>query len=374
MKKTIIHVITSLKIGGAEMLLPQLISDLGLEEWQHEVVCFYDGPVRKILEEKNIKTTKIAGLLCSYDPVFIYKLFKHIKNNKPNIIHSALWAANFLCRIIAWVLKTPHVSVLHLEVEHEGKIRNILDSFTYKLSQQVVTVSSNVTQSLKRQKWLPAHKIIEITNGINIIYVQKMVKKQAICREQFGILPHDFVIGSVGRLIPRKNFDVLIKSFAQVVKTHPATKLVIVGSGPEEQRLRLLIQNSECSHAIFLVTNQQAFGYYALFNCFVLASQAEGLSVALLEALSMRLPVVVTGDLRASVEQQHPLIQNNYNGLVIETSNSVALKQALASLIASKKLADTLADFGEKTLICQGSSVAMAERYRALFIAVCSNN
>lgn len=362
MKKTILHVISSLKIGGAEMLLPQLIADLGSQEWEHEVLYFHDGPVLKLLKEKNIKTTQINGLVCLYDPVFVYRLYKYLKNNRLDIIHSALWAANFFCRIIAWLLKIPHVAVLHLEIEHEGAVRNILDCYTYSFTQKVVTVSPNVTKSLVRQQWIPAQKIIEIQNGIHAEHVQEMVKKCAVTRKELGIPEDSFVIGSVGRLIARKNFDVLIKSVAQLVEKNVPIRLVIVGSGAEEDNLRKLISFLGCADKIMLITGKQAYGYYCLFDCFALVSQAEGLSIALLEAMVCALPVIITES-----AQEHALIINKKNGVVIKPNAVQDLKEALQFLLHSKALAGELGCSGKETVLKHASSFAMAFRYQQLF-------
>src|SRR5579859_5390998 len=100
-RKKVVHLISSLKIGGAESLLYDLIVGLGNQDYEHHVIYFHHGPHVARLEQLGVSTYQVRGIITLYDPIFFWRLARLIKKLKPDVIHSALWAANFAGRIIA---------------------------------------------------------------------------------------------------------------------------------------------------------------------------------------------------------------------------------------------------------------------------------
>ncbi|MGE0206635.1 MAG: glycosyltransferase [Candidatus Babeliales bacterium] len=323
--KKIAHIISSLKRGGAESLLVDLLADLG--HYEHHVIFFHDGPNRERLHELGIKTYQVKGLLFLYDPIFFIRLYQLVKLLKPDCMHTALWIANFAGRIIAKMLAIPLVSVIHLGIHQDGKIRNILDSFTFGLSQKIIAVSDEVAESLEEKNWVPASSITVIKNGISKERVLRQATKDPLTRQELGIADDAFVIGSVGRFIARKNFELLLDAFADVAPKIPHAVLVLVGFGPLEQILRKRAFDLGIDRKVHFVVGRSAYGCYPLFDCFVLPSLQEGLSIALLEALCFGLPVIVTG-----FNGLHEVITTGKEGYVINAGNKEQLSEKILAL------------------------------------------
>jgi glycosyltransferase involved in cell wall biosynthesis len=97
----------------------------------------------------------------------------------------------------------------------------------------------------------------------------------------------------VGRLSPEKNHARLIRAFAAVHAAHPATRLIIVGSGPLADELEALIVSLGLGGAVFLTGMQRnPHAIMAHADCFVLSSDYEGQPMVILEALVLGLPIV----------------------------------------------------------------------------------
>jgi len=97
----------------------------------------------------------------------------------------------------------------------------------------------------------------------------------------------------VGRLSPEKNHARLIRAFAEVHASDPATRLVIVGSGPLADDLQRLIDSLGLEHAAYLTGMQRnPHAVMAHADCFVLSSDYEGQPMVILEALVLGLPIV----------------------------------------------------------------------------------
>lgn len=337
MKKdiTLVHLITSLKIGGAESWLVDLISNLP-QGIKHHVIYFYDGPNRHLLEQKGIKTYNIKGLLKLYDPIFWWRTYRLLKNINPDLIHSSLWSANLIGRMCARLLKIPIICSIHLGFDQDGKIRNYLDRFTLNWAQCLVPVSQVVADSFVHIKWIEKRKLNPIKNGIDMHRIIPATLDISISRSSLNIPNHAFVFGSVGRFIERKNYHWLIQCFATIHSKYPEAHLLLLGIGPQEQELRNLVAELHLKNYVHFVIGQPANRYLALMDCFVLPSKQEGLSIALLEAMCHKKPCIIT-----SPDGRHDAIRHKENGLIIPL-RSESLIDACSLIIENPTLRHTL--------------------------------
>ena len=122
----ILHIITSLKIGGAETCLVNFLEETAIKniENKHVVICFYGGPNVNKIKKLGFEVFCIQNFFCPYDLFFFYNILKSIRDIRPNIIHSSLWSANVISRICARIFSIPIVCDLHGNSFHEGAIRN----------------------------------------------------------------------------------------------------------------------------------------------------------------------------------------------------------------------------------------------------------
>jgi glycosyltransferase involved in cell wall biosynthesis len=338
----IVHIISSLAIGGAELLLYTLVRHLS-PPYRHTVIYFHDGPVRQRLKALGIPTYNIHGLYLRYDPLFFSRLLKIVYELQPDLLCSSLWSANFFSAFVSRITGIPLVSILHTVRAHEGPIRNLLDHLCLSKAQAIIAVSAHVAQSLLESgvKIAPS-ALITIPNGVDL---NGIIGTRSITRAEIGLQDTDFIIGSVGRLVPVKNYHLFLQSAALLIRKYPDVKIVIIGSGPEYSKLRQLAHHLAIFEHVQFLRTDQTWGYYPLFDCFVQPSRFEGLSLALLEALCWQLPVIVTGHNKA-----HELIIHNYNGLVIEPQSVEQLYLALEKLYVHTQESKTLGHNGFQTV------------------------
>lgn len=327
----ILYIISSLKIGGAETALANLVPAIA-HNHNVAVAYFHDGPTRQLLEQHQIPVYPITGFLHHYDPSALMHLYQLIKQFKPTIIHTSLWSANIVGRILGKLTKIPVVSDLHGNCQFEGTVRNWGDRLTASWSASTVAVSDGVaaayqTQILHNQPpSLASTKLIIIKNSID---TTKLALIQPLTRAELGIPPHAFVIGAVGRLEPIKGYDLLLQAFAQQ-PNNPARPvwLCLVGDGSQMASLQAYAtQHHLTDRIIFAGFRRDATRFYPLFDCFALSSVSEGISMALLEALYFGCPVITTH--RAST---HEVITQGTHGLLVTTRSVPAYTAALAQL------------------------------------------
>ena len=355
------HVISTLNVGGAEAMLVDLVDRLRDHNFDQHVIYFYDGPHVERLKELHIPTYHIKGFFTLYDPVFFMRFVMLLRKLKPDCLHTLLWAANFAGRLCSWLLGTPHVQALHNNIDQNGTLRIKLDSATISSKNMFVAVSKEVKQSflncISLQK-APTIKVI--TNGIDFSAVCNQEKEFRKKREDIGLSKDHFVIGSVGRFVPLKNYPLLLDQFCVLIHSHPQVRLVLMGVGPQEEYLKQKIKKlGLCSYVTILV-NKKAVYYYHLFDCFVLPSFKEGVSIALLEAMSFSLPCVVGNHIK-----DHAVIKSGVNGIVVTPDQS--FNEVFERLIVCQDEQKKLAEASFSTVKQNFSIDNMVYSYSKLF-------
>lgn len=364
----LVHFSSSLQIGGAEAILYDLITHLNKPPFKHVVITVHNGPYSERLRSQGIPVFQVRGLLFRYDFLFWIRLWLLLRRLRPDCLHTLLWSANVTGRIMGWLLGIPTVSAVHNNVDQDGRLRNMFDMLTMRLSKKIIAVSPGVADSL-RTRWAGARSLEVIPNGINAQEILDQGERYKKSRYELGLADEHFVIGSVGRFHPIKRYDLLLESFAMVNLHQPLSRLVLVGAGPQEGALRARASKLGIEQDVIFVVGHEAYGYYSLFDCFVLTSDKEGISLALLEAMNFALPCVVTHQ-----ETHHPVLHNGYNGLMVEAGNGRLLAKALIRLIEDGCLRRRLGECARQTVAQSFTSERMVKAYADIFVSLSSGD
>ena len=350
----ILHLITGLKIGGAESALFNFLAALPTNLRQNHVVAyFYYGRTVEKIKGLGIKTYELAGKKRTYTLGSLVKLNSLIRAFKPNIIHSSLWSANIIGRIFSWWHNIPLVCDLHGDSFDEGKLRNFFDRLTVKLPKAFVAVGDRVADSYRKniigavkseisQKKI-TERLIVIKNGIDVQALQNNIAKSLLTRRDAGIPENAVVVGAVGRFESIKSYDVLIKSFAKLLKACGDTIgkkpfLCLIGDGSQKSFLLKLIKDLGIQQDVLLPGfRDDCYAWYPLFDCFAMSSQSEGISIAMLEAMAAGLPVVTTHE-----TNQHDVIVDEVHGFLVPVNDCEAYAQTLLRLYQNPELCKSM--------------------------------
>lgn len=169
----------------------------------------------------------------------------------------------------------------------------------------------------------------------------------------------------VARLVVRKGVHLLLNAFAQLRAEDVKARLVIVGTGDDEDNLRLLATKLGISHSVEfrgVVPRAEMPELYRNADIFVLPSENEGMSNAALEALASGLPLVLT-DVGGTAE----LVTSSENGLIVPVGNCTAMSAALKVLLCDSALRLSMG-INSRRKSEQFSAIQMVERYLHLMI------
>lgn len=148
---------------------------------------------------------------------------------------------------------------------------------------------------------------------------------------------------AVGRLTEQKGFDLLLESWKSVEPVLEEWKLVIVGSGEDERKLRDIINNNHFKRVELIQNTNNIELWYDKASIYVMSSRYEGFPMVLLEAMAKGLPIISFNCITGPDE----LIQNLKTGVLVEDKNILELARAMIGLANDKKRQD---EYGEESL------------------------
>lgn len=253
---------------------------------------FYSGSLRRKLKLKSIKIIlrKILVRLSVY--IYQASLFFFLISQRKNYdvihVHQVLYPA-FISTLCARILKKPVIAkvgssgfnsdINQMKNFPEGKMQ--LRYILKNINRIICTSSIMVDEFIK--EGMDSNKIILIRNGVNIVDFNRIYET---CE----------TLVTMGRFIKSKNLDVLITAFSKMVNdTDRELKLILIGDGPEKDNIKSLIKKLRRGKSIILtgmVDNPEKFLKES--DLFVFPSLIEGLSNSLIEAMSLKLPCIVS--------------------------------------------------------------------------------
>ncbi len=164
----------------------------------------------------------------------------------------------------------------------------------------------------------------------------------ALSRSEFGLSADDKVLVSLGRLVPKKGFDILVRALPALLRTHRQVKLLIGGEGRQRDELAKLAAAHGVQRQVVLpgrISWHDVAAFLAIGDVFVLpsivdaAGNVDGLPTVLLEAMALSIPVVAT-----KIGGVPMVIEHGVNGLLVPSGDVEQLGQAISSILADEAL------------------------------------
>ncbi|MDP8299560.1 MAG: glycosyltransferase family 4 protein [Candidatus Tantalella remota] len=184
-----------------------------------------------------------------------------------------------------------------------------------------------------------------------------------VCRKDLDLKNDKLYVTSIGRLIKRKGYDTLIKSFALLRDRGINANLLLIGDGPERSSLeKLSVKLGLSNHINFLKwLDEKKFQYLSSSDLFVLPSMYEPFGIVILEAMFCGLPVVSTNKGGPA-----DIIKDGRNGLLVRPGDPAALAQAIEKIATDPGLKHKMSVCNKED-IKQYTIAEIAERYLELF-------
>ena len=331
----VLEVIRQGQIGGGESHLLDLIYFLNKEKIIPVCLSFTDGEMINRLTQMGV-ICYVLETQRPFDTRIQNKIIQIIKNEEIQLIHAhgSRAASNIL--FPSWKLKLPLIYTVHGWSFHDDqsffikKCRSLSEKIICARASQVICVSQS--NKVTGEKIFGLKKATVIENGVNLDLFNPN-KPHKDLRQVFGFKPSDFIVGFIARCTKQKNPLIFLESLAKAHEVNSLVKGLFIGEGDMDMEVDEFIK----------VHKMEQYLYRSMFrtdvpdllhtiDVYCLPSLGEGLSIALLEAMAMKKPIIAT-----PTDGTRELIQNGKNGIVIPFNNTLALTDAILTLANSSE-------------------------------------
>lgn len=360
--KRLTLVIDDLGVGGGQQVVRLTACQLASLGWQIQVISLQNDPDATIAQELSatpgVTVIHFPGQLKTIPRYF--KISKQIKTFHTDIVQTHLCYANVVGVISAKMANVPVIGVLHSQgICNYAK--PVLRHFATAIEAVGIAVEEYAVSFFKNKK---------ITTISNCVIIPALPDKKEIftVRAELGLPQDVLVAAALGRLSKEKNYPNMIRGFSIVVQKFPSARLIIFGSGEMKEQLVDLIHQLHMDDQIILfgsIKNSQH--WLAAADLYILSSQMEGLPLALLEAMSVGLPVVATdvGDLRNVISQDC--------GSMVPSNDPNALASEIIRFFSDESLRKKAGERSREIISTQYNPEIWTEKLNNFFLEVIKN-
>ena len=311
-------VTSTLHAGGSERVMSLLANTFEKRGYEVEIICinkhlvFYpinDG-VKVWFAEDEVKSTSILKK--------IVWLRKYIKSEQPDVVIAFM--LEVFCVTLASLIgvNVPVISSERIDPHFFGKAKGFLRWVLLRRTAHLVVQTQRIKEFYSSK--LQAHTTI-IKNPVT----EKVFDLKPVAKENRII--------AVGRLAYQKNYPMMFRAFAHIHQDFPDYQLYVYGDGPQKDEIRESIHQLAMDDFIILAgKSDHIIDEMNRSRLFVMSSDYEGMSNALLEAICVGLPALST-----DVSGAKDLIEEGKNGYVVPVGDEAAFTSALKQILSSEK-------------------------------------
>ena len=333
----ITHLITTIERGGAEKQLLTLASEQVKSGLKVEVI-FLKGKseLKKEFEASGVKVNNLLVGKSFLKQIFLFS--KYLRKN-PSPVHAHLPKSELIAAVV--IAKKYFVFSRHnaepFWPSGPRVISNLLSKYVCKRAAQGIAISNAVKSYIIKRGEIPTGYKIDVvyygfqkdisTSPVGLNSVTNSINSQS----------SNFKVGTIGRLVPQKDYPTLLSAFSNVLKTLPETDLYIVGEGYLQDYFISLSKSLGINGNVhWLGKTEYINEFLSKMDLFVLPSQYEGFGLVLLEAMVAKKPIIAANN--SAIPE---VLGKTFEGL-FSTGDVKALAQHIKTAINDKNFSERL--------------------------------
>lgn len=365
MKTTrIAYVIDKLTLHGTQKFLLSLTQELSPHGFEQRVYC-----LKNEAHPANLDAFRQAGIdviILGATPRGIWRMIADWRAWEPDIVFTLLFYSDQIGRIAAKITAVPVIiSSIRAQNIYKQRWHFWCDRLTARFAQKIVFNAKSAIPFALRHEGVREAQVVYIPNGVNPL--AQAFDKQA-CRRQLEIPPTAQVIASIGRLVPQKGFDCLLRAFRIVAAQFPDACLLIIGQGAQFAKLQMLAAELGVSSQTRFIGERTDIGtLLACADVYAQASHFEGMPNALMEAMAAGIPAIAT-----AVDGARDIVDDGVTGWLTPPGDAEQLAAQICEALRSPEIAAQIGTNAARSMAERFSVEQMAAAYEALFRSLLS--
>jgi len=350
----IAHVVDSMEVGGAEILVSQMCR-LHREQG-HEPRVYAVGTLGALGEQMQREGFPVQANLGRHLSDATQSFFRVFKESHPDIVHLHNPTPTVYAGMAARMAGVPSiVSTRHSLV---GSPRRLVVELKYAVAATccdwIVGICDATANNIRSIHSVPARKIVRVYNGATPL--------MRVAREQ---LPSKtgFTLVYVGRLEPVKNHSLLLRAFCVALSSSPDLRLWMVGDGSERKMLEnLAVELGISAQVKFWGQQLDVARFFSAADAFIMSSKSEGLPMSLLQAFSLGVPAIVT-----NVGGMAEAVRMAQAGITVSPTDPAEMAAAILRLAGSDAERERFSTNAEDAFQSRFTVQTMVDAYMNLY-------
>jgi len=339
----ILHLITSLEVGGAQhgllLGLPRFDSD----RYEHVICSLMDRMQMAAQFRQAGIVGHSLGLSRKTDLTVALRLRSLLKQLRPDVLHTYLLHSNVLGRIVGRLTGDPAIISSERTIGQASLGGRLATRLTNPLADAVEVNSDTGAEAIQHGLGVPAAKIEIVRSGIDLDAYAGPLRRQEI-RSELGLKDDQHLVLYVGRLRPVKGVEYGIRAFASAMAQHPNIHIALAGEGEQLGDLRKLAIELGVQEAVtFLGVRNDLPDLLSAADSVLMPSLTEGFPRTAIEAMAAGKPVIAT-----RVGGTPEAIIDDETGILVSPVDIAAMTNALVQLVGDTQLQARLGSAGRR--------------------------
>jgi glycosyltransferase involved in cell wall biosynthesis len=358
-----LFVLPSLSRGGAEVQTIDLVNGLNPARFEKYLVTFEKQLVQQErIDAEHIRFTHFLRQ-SKFDTSPVRKIARLIDERQIDVVHCSLQIA----MLMGWFAlrysnrKPRFIVALHTTINRDFKnefFDRVLYQWLMRSCEKVICVCHAQEKHWQQKFPFLIEKTQVIYNGVDAEHFNPEMHRQTgtTLRQRLGISERDKVICHIAGFRPEKGHAILLDAFRMLVQHYQDAVLLLVGDGALRSEVEGRVRKANLTNRVHFMGNlTDVRPVLAASDCSVLASTAvETFSLAMLESLAMRVPVVTT-DIGGNAEA----VVDNQTGFLVPVGDAAALSDALLDMLEKNVERRMMGIAGRNLVVSKFSSALM---------------
>jgi sugar transferase (PEP-CTERM/EpsH1 system associated) len=366
----VLHLVHRFDTGGLENGLANLINHLPEQAYRHAVMALTEVTEfrRRIQRDDTVFVSlhKPPGQGLWQYPAFL----RQLGQLQPSVLHTRNLGTLEFQLPAAWAGIKARVHGEHGrdidDLDGSSRRHRWLRRAYQPFVHHFIALSPDLHEYLLGPIGVSAGKVSQIYNGVDASRFAPTARREAVAGCPFG-QPHEWIVGTVGRMQAVKAQTLLAKAFVAALKQAPSLRarlrLVMIGDGPLRAESQAILAAGGVADCAWLPGERSDVpDIMRGLDCFALPSLAEGVSNTILEAMASGLPVVAT-----RVGANALLVRDGVTGRVVPPDDAQAMAAALIESAQDPVAARAMGVAGREVVLGQFSMASMAGSYQAVY-------